>query len=826
MFETTASELPPELPAASPDAEGPPKPRIGRLRSDERPTPGGKARRPRDSFVAFAKAAPGGLDKVIASGRFDSIGESADLLLPSDAGVLNPLLMKQHSFRVNSVPRVALIAHDNHKPELVEFVSKNLWFFSKCKLCGTSSTMKICGGLGLQFESMDSLAKELAPDFKGESPIKKFCSGPIGGDIQLALLIIMNKMDGVFFFQDKGLKLQLQPHKADVIFFDRICKMHQDDNDYDLFLASSSKGDESDRLVDFLVEQYPDAGFNPPSVKTSTPAFDRIKCDEELQKEDTAVRLQKFYRRIKMRRMDAAKVAVDKARKEFKDMQANLNDLKLRVMRYKATPTPGSWGDITPALSPALQAEIARSGTPSPGDRAFLRQTLVWTRKKVRELRDKYELMNVTYLIERTKFKGKEAELNQRRADYLVEMGIKLREASSKNNEQEVAAQLHELEWQRNQLLTKQQAIDIPAIQEFKVCYKDGSEYYFYASKDLVDEVVGKSGLAEHPNVASLTAGPERTVEAGVVCFIGSRACAENLAGVFISHRSDWGKFKHDMDTLYRIMDLYDLPVAINEITRKVLIKRLQQAEISRQDVTNADKKYVALVLDGNDQTYEKLNEYAAFQLLKFWIAGEVNKANPDAPAVDLDSLLVKEKSEFPSMAFNQLLTFLASDMAYTPKYEFIKPVRDLLNSIAAAHPELRNPDYYPFQRIVLFNKETGLLETFEKLTDLDKEKHLAHTSAVFLFADPLVGRTREAKKQIEELINYCSKNNILLTKSMKQAGFLFDGHSKRQTKHNYIEYYREARKLQLLIISQQIKNQKKTEGNFDTKKAASNILS
>merc|ERR1712224_1082247 len=104
-------------------------------------------------------------------------------------------------------------------------------------------------------------------------------------------------------------------------------------------------------------------------------------------------------------------------------------------------------------------------------------------------------------------------------------------------------------------------------------------------------------------------------------------------------------------------------------------------------------------------------------------------------------------------------------------------------------------------------------MERFDQIRDLDKKRYLEKLAAVFLFVDPLVGRTRAAKKEINDLTNHCCDLNVFLVRSMKQTGYLFDGHPHRQTKHSYIEFYREARKLQLLIISQQIKNKKRAAG-------------
>lgn len=90
--------------------------------------------------------------------------------------------------------RVALVAHDNKKAELIEWVKENKVSISKCELYATGTT----GNL---------LEKEV--DF----PVHKLQSGPLGGDQQIGALISEGKVDVLVFFWDP---LEPLPHDPDI----------------------------------------------------------------------------------------------------------------------------------------------------------------------------------------------------------------------------------------------------------------------------------------------------------------------------------------------------------------------------------------------------------------------------------------------------------------------------------------------------------------------------------------------------------------------------------------------------------------------------------
>ena len=100
--------------------------------------------------------------------------------------------------------RVALIAHDKMKSELIKFVAHHLEFFRGVELVGTGHT----GAL---------VSKHT--DLK----VKRYLSGPLGGDQQIGGQIASGKIDAVFFFRDP---LTPQPHEPDIAALLRLCDVH------------------------------------------------------------------------------------------------------------------------------------------------------------------------------------------------------------------------------------------------------------------------------------------------------------------------------------------------------------------------------------------------------------------------------------------------------------------------------------------------------------------------------------------------------------------------------------------------------------------------
>lgn len=90
--------------------------------------------------------------------------------------------------------RVALIAHDNCKADLLDWARYNRGTLAQHELFATGTT-----GSRLEHEL--------------ELPITCFLSGPLGGDQQVGAAIVEGRLDFVIFFWDP---LQPHPHDVDV----------------------------------------------------------------------------------------------------------------------------------------------------------------------------------------------------------------------------------------------------------------------------------------------------------------------------------------------------------------------------------------------------------------------------------------------------------------------------------------------------------------------------------------------------------------------------------------------------------------------------------
>jgi methylglyoxal synthase len=100
--------------------------------------------------------------------------------------------------------RIAMIAHDNRKADLLEWARFNRGTLARHELYATGTT----GGL---------VAGAL------DLPVTRFLSGPLGGDQQVGAGLAEGRLDMVIFFWDP---LQSQPHDVDVKALLRVAVVH------------------------------------------------------------------------------------------------------------------------------------------------------------------------------------------------------------------------------------------------------------------------------------------------------------------------------------------------------------------------------------------------------------------------------------------------------------------------------------------------------------------------------------------------------------------------------------------------------------------------
>lgn len=101
--------------------------------------------------------------------------------------------------------RLALIAHDEKKDDLIEFAGEHEELLSGCELIATGSTgERINEETGLDVDLVES--------------------GPQGGDLMIGAEVAKKALDGIVFLRDP---LRAQPHEPDITALLRICDVHE-----------------------------------------------------------------------------------------------------------------------------------------------------------------------------------------------------------------------------------------------------------------------------------------------------------------------------------------------------------------------------------------------------------------------------------------------------------------------------------------------------------------------------------------------------------------------------------------------------------------------
>lgn len=100
--------------------------------------------------------------------------------------------------------KIALIAHDKKKADMIELVKEYKQLLSGYELIATGTTGSLIG-------EMTGLV------------VKCYMSGPLGGDQQIGGKIAKGEVDLVVFLRDP---LTPQPHEPDISALIRICDVH------------------------------------------------------------------------------------------------------------------------------------------------------------------------------------------------------------------------------------------------------------------------------------------------------------------------------------------------------------------------------------------------------------------------------------------------------------------------------------------------------------------------------------------------------------------------------------------------------------------------
>ncbi|MCG8696986.1 MAG: methylglyoxal synthase [Bacteroidales bacterium] len=110
--------------------------------------------------------------------------------------------------------RIALVAHDNRKKDLIEWVEWNWAELIQHELYCTGTTGRLVE---------ESLMQKVPIDKQSKIKVQRMKSGPLGGDQQLGALICEGKIDMCIFLWDP---MQPQPHDVDVKALLRITALY------------------------------------------------------------------------------------------------------------------------------------------------------------------------------------------------------------------------------------------------------------------------------------------------------------------------------------------------------------------------------------------------------------------------------------------------------------------------------------------------------------------------------------------------------------------------------------------------------------------------
>ena len=118
--------------------------------------------------------------------------------------------------------RIALVAHDARKQELIEWCKHNMEWLSNHKLYATGTTGKLIENIDAVWRPVPG---ELYLERKGPMLDKVNCllSGPLGGDQQIGAMIATGEIDVLIFFCDN---LITHGHHQDVGALVRLASLY------------------------------------------------------------------------------------------------------------------------------------------------------------------------------------------------------------------------------------------------------------------------------------------------------------------------------------------------------------------------------------------------------------------------------------------------------------------------------------------------------------------------------------------------------------------------------------------------------------------------
>lgn len=132
---------------------------------------------------------------------------------------------------------IALVAHDAMKQRMLALAEKH---FSLLDQFGQRYATGTTGGL------LNQLAQKIKGQDAGKDWVKPYLSGPLGGDAQLAELVLEKKMRRILFLEDPHVARQ---HEADIQLLERAARTVSD------FALVISDADGADRWLELMTKR-------------------------------------------------------------------------------------------------------------------------------------------------------------------------------------------------------------------------------------------------------------------------------------------------------------------------------------------------------------------------------------------------------------------------------------------------------------------------------------------------------------------------------------------------------------------------------------------
>ncbi len=104
---------------------------------------------------------------------------------------------------------IALVAHDRRKADMIDWVKVHAPCLSQHRLVCTGTTGR--------------LVAQAFADAGIDADVECMNSGPMGGDAEIAAMVVRNEIDLAVFLIDD---LNAQPHEADIQMLLRQCRLH------------------------------------------------------------------------------------------------------------------------------------------------------------------------------------------------------------------------------------------------------------------------------------------------------------------------------------------------------------------------------------------------------------------------------------------------------------------------------------------------------------------------------------------------------------------------------------------------------------------------